>query len=532
MADGHTPFAGKTGNDGKPTDKVVGFALATALLEKVKDGAKNISDSTIIKEHIDPLYTRALKFSADIVNADESTQANFNDENADVVKFNNDLKKALQESFTKSQGFASLAKDLPTLQDVDKNSIKYLSLNSFAEYASGQKTKGADAVKEYMQMDMVKDYVSLARDSKKIPAGAEILPLPMTFDKTSLHRILKAGDFAKLDPYSQKLALSMFPLHNLNFAESGKANSVAGTTAQPLATTAGATYQPEFLADLYQDALRPLGDIISALGITTRMMGRQGGIPKKSSYGSAQWLAEGVAATETNFQMSSITLTGNRLVSVNSFTLELERNYDQIGVQRIILQDLLDNIQQALIQAVISGSGSGQPLGLFNLGVADAGLLNPPQWSDFTKLIADVFRTNAFSQSGGKFSFLTTPEVLGRLKATGKSTIAGGSTGFFSDFIVERSAIPTDEMSGMLDGYKIFAHNLVPTNLGAAPSNKHGLMFGDFSRYVLAQFGGLYMITDNITGAGAGATKMYLTKLYDGNSRLNTSFKTANYNPA
>ena len=68
----------------------------------------------------------------------------------------------------------------------------------------------------------------------------------------------------------------------------------------------------------------------------------------------------------------------------------------------------------------------------------------------------------------------------------------------------------------MFNGYKFAWTNQVPSNLiKGSSSTCSAMLFGNWSDLLIGQWGGLDIVKDNVTGAGARIVKLYVFSFND-----------------
>ena len=103
---------------------------------------------------------------------------------------------------------------------------------------------------------------------------------------------------------------------------------------------------------------------------------------------------------------------------------------------------------------------------------------------------------------GGRFAYLCNSDALAVIK--GLAQVASVSPIY-------------DNRDKTINSYFSF----VSSNVGNKTSNFDNVLFGDFSRVHIAQFGGLDVLFDPFTNASAGVGRLIATSLVDGNATDN-----------
>lgn len=255
--------------------------------------------------------------------------------------------------------------------------------------------------------------------------------------------------------------------------------------------------------------------VMADLGIT-QLLGLTGPVdmPKKTAMLAAAWETENGDADETNYTFGKVSLNPRRLAAFTTFSkqLLLQNSYD---IEAMIRRDLQLAVRLAVEQAMINGAGSGsnQPLGILNLSslgsVAIGATGGAPTFQHMINLEREVAIDNA---DIGSLGYLTNAKVRAKLKATRTDTYNG---------LPVWGAEPNP-----VNGYKAGVTNLVPSNLDKSTTTGvcSAIIFGDFSSYMLAQFGGLDIVVDPYSKAKKGQIDVVVNSYWDGNAQHDESF--------
>ena len=199
---------------------------------------------------------------------------------------------------------------------------------------------------------------------------------------------------------------------------------------------------------------------------------------------TANWLLEGAADADQKIAFTKAIMTPKRVQATGALALQLLKQSTP-DVERLIEDELLNSIAQALQVAAINGSGAaGQPLGLLNvpgIGVVAGGANGLiPTWGNIVDLESAVLVANADDSS---LAYLTNAKTRGKLKQVLKAAAAT------SDFIWDKDG---------MNGYKGNVTNAVPSvlNKGTAVGVCSAVIVAEWSKLFIAQWGGLDMIVD------------------------------------
>jgi HK97 family phage major capsid protein/HK97 family phage prohead protease len=265
------------------------------------------------------------------------------------------------------------------------------------------------------------------------------------------------------------------------------------------------------------------GDFISLLrnamvimGMGTRMLTGLNGniaIPRHSGAGTAYWVAESGAPTESSQTFDQVTMSPK---TVGAFT-DISRKLllqSSLDVEALVQQDLATVLGLAIQQAAINGTGlSNQPSGLLTLitpSVAGGTDGAAPTWANIVELETDVSVANA---DVGTLSYLTNAKVRGKLKGTSK---VSGQNGF----VWEGGDTP-------LNGYRAAVTNAVPSNLTKGTgTNLSAIVFGNFADLLIGMWGTLDLMVDPYTNSTSGTVRVVALQDVDVAVRHAESFAT------
>lgn len=243
--------------------------------------------------------------------------------------------------------------------------------------------------------------------------------------------------------------------------------------------------------DLLRNAM-----VLPGLGMQM-LTGLQGNIaiPKQSGSGTAYWVTEGNAPTESKQAIAQVTMAPK---TVGAFT-DISRKLllqSSIDVEGFVQRDLASVLGLAIQLAAIKGGGSNEPTGILStagIGSVAGGTDGlAPAWSHIVELETDVSVANA---DVGTLAYLTNAKVRGKLKTTSK---VSGQNGF----IWEGGDTP-------LNGYRAGVTNSVPSNLSKGTgTNLSAIIFGNFADLILGMWGGLDLTVDPYSNSTSGTVRV------------------------
>lgn len=237
-------------------------------------------------------------------------------------------------------------------------------------------------------------------------------------------------------------------------------------------------------------------------------------IPKQAGSGSAYWVAEGQAPTESAAAIGQVAMSPK---TVGAFT-DISRKLllqSSIDVESFVSTDLAMVLGLAIQRAAIAGGGvANEPVGILAriaasvVGGANGGA---PTWDDVVDLETAVSVANA---DVGTLAYLTNAKVRGKLK---KTFVDGPGTG---ERVWQKGSEP-------LNGYRAAVTNAVPSNITKGTgTNLSALIFGNFADLVIGMWGGLDLMVDPYTHSTTGTVRVTALQDVDVGVRNEESFST------
>ncbi|MCM0018425.1 MAG: phage major capsid protein [Tagaea sp.] len=283
----------------------------------------------------------------------------------------------------------------------------------------------------------------------------------------------------------------------------------------------GAFVQTDVLATDFITLLRN-AMMVRAMGATV-LSGLQGNvaIPRQTGAATANWVAQGGAATESDAVFSQVTLAPKTVHAIQDYTRELLLQ-GSLDVEGLVRLDLATVIALAIDSASLHGTGaSNQPTGIAaTAGIGSvAGGTNGaiPTWGNIVDLETAVAQNNAAIESVG---YLSNTRVRGRLKQTPKIT-------GYPVYIWEGAgAMDAESGFGMMNGYRAGVTNQVSNTLtkGTSTGVCSAIFFGNWRDLLIGEWGSLELLTDNITQAANRVVRVHAYQTADVGVRRAQSF--------
>ena len=260
-----------------------------------------------------------------------------------------------------------------------------------------------------------------------------------------------------------------------------------------LAQTAGSG--AENIATEKLDILEPLrANMVMSQAGATYLTGLVGNISIPAYTGSnVAWAGETAAAANGAGDWSEIKLQPHRLTAYVDVSKEFLLQ-DSNDAEAMLRRDIIAAIGNKL-ESTILGSDAGtdeKPAGLFD-GVT--AMTTAVKFGDIVDAEAELDAANI----SGAYTYILSPKAKAALRTLSKDAGSGR-------FVLE---------DGEIEGSKA----LVSSNVAAK-----GLVVGDFTDYVIAQWGAIDLVVDNYTKATEGKVRLVVNAYFDAKPRRATSF--------
>ena len=209
---------------------------------------------------------------------------------------------------------------------------------------------------------------------------------------------------------------------------------------------------------------------------------------------------EGGTAGAANGTASSLTLSPKKLISVVNVSNEaLTQNVSlEAALRRNMAQSIAAHLEKALLGETDISNG---PTSIF----LDAAAGSVAAFSSTTALALEAAVLNAGVQlEGARMAYLMNSSAYQAIKAAA---------------MVSNVSPAYDMREKLVNSYfSLFSSNV---GLHGGTAGKDAVLFGDFSKVHIAQFGGLDVLYDPYTNGATGEPRMIVTSLVDGNAVQN-----------
>lgn len=204
-------------------------------------------------------------------------------------------------------------------------------------------------------------------------------------------------------------------------------------------------------------------------------------VPKQTAAATNYWLStEATSITESQQTFGQMSLSPKTAGAYTEISRQLLLQSSP-SVESLVMTDLGQVVGLAVDAAVLHGSGaSGQPTGIINTAGIGSVTGTSIAYAGIVEFQTDTAAGNALF---GSSAYVTTPAVAGLLKQRVKFTSTASP--------IWEGAL----LEGRVDGYNAFASNQVPSA---------NILFGDFSKVVLAEWGVLQVEVNPYANFQAG----------------------------
>lgn len=251
--------------------------------------------------------------------------------------------------------------------------------------------------------------------------------------------------------------------------------------------------------------------MVRAMGATvlTGLVGNIA-IPKQTGAGTAYWVGENAAPTESQQTVGQVPLSPKSVAAFTDYSRLLLKQ-SSIDIEGFVRSDLSQILGLAIDLASLHGSGAAnQPLGL--AGTAGIGAVvggtngAAPTWGNIVDLETQVAVANA---DVGRMGYLTNAKVRGKLKQTEKAATT-------AQFVWPDVAGPRPGF-GLMNGYGVGVTNQVASNLTKGTSNGvcSALFFGNWADLLIGEWGVLDLLVNPYIGADAGTVRVHAFQSVD-----------------
>ena len=217
---------------------------------------------------------------------------------------------------------------------------------------------------------------------------------------------------------------------------------------------------------------------------------------------TSSWIAEtGGSAVSSAGDLSAVTLTPKKLISVVNMSQEsvVQNPGLEAALQRNIAATMAASLESALLD---TADVTSAPASIF----ADAAAGSTAAFSGASaSVLENTYIGNDGTYEGARMAYLMDADAYAAIKQSA---------------MVSNVSAAYDMRDKTVNGFFAFVSSNVASS-GVA--GKEHVLFGDFSKVHIAQFGGLDFLYDPYSGADTGEPRMVVTGLYDGDAVQNAT---------
>ena len=340
---------------------------------------------------------------------------------------------------------------------------------------------------------------------RAIRAAADAPKNPRAWDNAQLELEASRAQAERLgmDPQGFFVPMDVFnPAH-------AQRDLVVGT-----ATAGGNLVSTDLLAQSFIEILRNRM-LVRAAGATllTGLVGDVA-IPRQTGAGTAYWVAEGNAPTESQQTIDQLTMTPHTVGAFTDYSRKLLKQ-SSLDVENFVRTDLASILQIAIDYASLHGDhtvDANQPDGIAatsGIGSVVGGATGAaPDWADIVSLESEVSIDNA---DVGRLAYMTNPKVRGKLKVTPRVASTD------SVMIWENGPNP-------LNGYPVHITSQVRSDITKTTTNLSAIFFGNWADLIIGMWGGLDVLVDPYALSTSGGVRVVALQDVDVGVRHAQSF--------
>lgn len=217
------------------------------------------------------------------------------------------------------------------------------------------------------------------------------------------------------------------------------------------------------------------------------------------------WASEVGSASDGKGTFKEVVLKPKRLTAI----LDVSKQFliqDSVDAENMLRADLAKAIAEKLEQTILGSHthAEDKPDGLFTgTAPADKGAMT------FARLVDMEAKVEEANAGGSNMCYIMSPKMKAKAKVTQKGNGLG--------MIYEADTV---------NGYKVLSTNSVAKGLQTG-ADEYGVVFGDFSNYVIGQWGALDITVDGYTKAADGQVRLVVNAYFDAKPKREDVFAVA-----
>ena len=217
---------------------------------------------------------------------------------------------------------------------------------------------------------------------------------------------------------------------------------------------------------------------------------------------TSSWIAEtGGSDVSSAGDLSAVTLTPKKLISV--VNMSQESLVQNPSLESALQQNIALNMSSTLETALLDTADvTSAPASIF----ADAAAGSTAAFSGATaSTLENTYISNDGTYEGSRMAYLMDADAYAAIKQSA---------------MISNVSAAYDMRDKTVDGFYAFVSSNVASS---GTAGKEHVLFGDFSKVHIAQFGGLDFLYDPYSGAASGEPRMVVTGLFDGDAVQNAT---------
>ena len=217
---------------------------------------------------------------------------------------------------------------------------------------------------------------------------------------------------------------------------------------------------------------------------------------------TSSWIAEtGGSDVSSAGDLSAVTLTPKKLISV--VNMSQESLVQNPSLESALQQNIALNMSSTLETALLDTADvTSAPASIF----ADAAAGSTAAFSGATaSTLENTYISNYGTYEGSRMAYLMDADAYAAIKQSA---------------MISNVSAAYDMRDKTVNGFYAFVSSNVASS---GTAGKEHVLFGDFSKVHIAQFGGLDFLYDPYSGAASGEPRMVVTGLFDGDAVQNAT---------
>jgi HK97 family phage major capsid protein len=314
-------------------------------------------------------------------------------------------------------------------------------------------------------------------------------------------------------------------------------NMYRSTQTTASGAVGGFVIETDNLAEQFIEILRNRSQVMR-LGAQVLQLSEPTTIPRQSSAGTANWVAETAATTPTTLGLTQITLSPKTVTAHFQYSKQLLVTGNP-SIDALVRNDITNVIALAIDQVALHGGGSGEPNGIIasfdttnSIITGTNGIAAATFGTTF--YLASVSMETLLGNANadvGSLAYLARPSVRGVMK-TAQRFSSTDSPVWNTRLMVVGQQPSAGGDDGIVNGYRAAVSNQIKTNLtvGTATTIASCIFFGNWNEVLIGAFNGgaTDLVVDPYTLAGNRIVRVLAHQFVDVGLRHPLSFAVLN----